>query len=60
MVKTLPADSLSVCTKEAERDPSLWPKIKHSRRGPADKLFLKKRNLQPLSSMANKLIVVFS
>ena len=37
MVKTLPAESLSVCTTEAER-PFPLAKIKHSRRGPAEKL----------------------
>jgi hypothetical protein len=43
MVKTLPADSLSVCTTDAERGPSLEPKIKHSRRGPAEKLVFKEK-----------------
>jgi hypothetical protein len=52
-VKTLPADSLSVYTLEAERGPSTAGEV------PRKNLFLKKRNLQPFSSKANKLIVVF-
>ena len=42
MVKTLPAESLSVCTTEAER-PFPLAKIKHSRRGPAEKLVFKEK-----------------
>ena len=42
MVKTLPAESLSVCTTEAER-PLPLAKIKHSRRGPAEKLVFKEK-----------------
>ena len=42
MVKTLPAESLSVCTTEAER-PFPLAKIKHSKRGPAEKLVFKEK-----------------
>ena len=42
MVKTLPAESLSVCTTEAER-PFPLAKIKHSRRGPAEKTVFKEK-----------------
>ena len=42
MVKTLPAESLSVCTTEAER-PFPLAKIKHSRRGPAEKFVFKEK-----------------
>ena len=42
MVKTLPAESLSVCTTEAER-PFPLAKIKHSKRGPDEKLVFKEK-----------------
>jgi hypothetical protein len=60
MVKSLPADSLSVCTTEAEREPSLEQKSITAGEILLKNLFLKKRNLQPLSSKENRLIVVFS
>ena len=60
MVKTLPTDSLSVCTTEAERGlPHFSQKSSTAGEVLLKNLSLKKRSLQPLSSKTNKLIVVF-
>jgi hypothetical protein len=60
MVKTLPTDSLSVCTTEAERGlPHFSQNSSTAGEVLLKNLSLKKRSLQPLNSKTNKLIVVF-